>query len=148
MKKLNLYYYGMLVLACVAATVTCFLLKKYIIRPIDPMSTMGQVIQYIIIMDAIMTIPFGLWWHKRNCKKLIGLEDQQAQETAYCHSAKWRIILVSNAMVLGIVASYLFKTYDPTHQSMLWIAGISAIGWYFAKPTEKKMFMELQPESY
>ena len=144
MKKLNLYYYGMLVLACVAATVAYLLIMKDIVRPIDPLSQLGQVIQYIIILDAIVIIPLGLWWHKRTCKKLIGMEDQQAQEMAYCHSAKWRIILVSNAMVLGIAAFYLLGAY----QSMLWLAGISAIGWYFAKPTEKKMFMELQPESY
>lgn len=153
MKKLNFYYYGILVLAVVTATLCYLLIMKDIVRPIDPMSTLGQVIQYIVILDAIITIPFGLWWHKRNCKKwqvspeqLQNLDD--AIKQAYYRSARNRILLVSNAMILGIAASYLVGACDPAHQSMLWIAGISAIGWYFTKPTEKKMYMELQPESY
>ncbi|MCQ2342757.1 MAG: hypothetical protein MJZ75_04615 [Paludibacteraceae bacterium] len=153
MKKLNIYYYGMLVLACALATMAYLLIMKDVIRPIDPMSQWGQIIQYVVIMDAIITIPFGLYWHKRNCKKwqvspeqLQNLDD--AIKQAYYRSARNRILLVSNAMILGIAASYLVGACDPAHQSMLWIAGISAIGWYFTKPTEKKMFMELQPESY
>lgn len=149
MKKLNVYYYGMLVLAVMMATACYLLIMKDIVRPIDPMTTLGQAIQYIVILDAIVTIPFGLWWHKRNCKKY-QLTNEQLQNLsedirqAYYRSAKMRIVLVSNAMVLGIGAFYLMGAY----QSMLWIAGISAIGWYFTKPTEKKMYMELQPESY
>lgn len=144
MKKLNIYYYGMLVLAIVVATICYVLIMKDIVYPIDSMSTLGQVIQYVIIMDAIITIPLGLWWHKRICIQLSTMEDKDAQTEAYCRSARNRIVLVSNAMVLGIGAFYLMGAY----QSMLWIAAISAIGWYFSKPTEKKMFMELQPESY
>ncbi|MCQ2339384.1 MAG: hypothetical protein MJZ79_01180 [Paludibacteraceae bacterium] len=144
MKRLNLYYYGMLVLAVIAATVTYFLIMKDIVLPIDPLSVPGQVIQYIIILDAIVSIPLGLWLHKRVCTRLAQQDESEQRTQAYYRSAARRIFMVSNAMVLGIAAFYLMGGY----MSMLWLAGISAIGWYFTKPTEKKMFMELQPEQY
>lgn len=143
-KQLNRDYYGILAVAVVAATAMYLLITKNIILAISPLSPLGQTIQYVIIMDALATIPFGLWWHKRTCKQLMLMEDNEERTKAYCKSARLRIWLVSNAMVLGIVAFYLLGAY----QSMIWVAGISAIGWYFTKPTEKKMFMELQPESY
>jgi len=143
-KRLNRDYYGVLAVAVVAATVMYLLITKNIILAISPLSHLGQTIQYIVIMDALVTIPFGLWWHKRCCKKLMVQEDNEERTKAYVQSARLRIYLVSNAMVLGIVAFYWMGAY----QSMIWVAGISAIGWYFTKPTEKKMFMELQPENY
>lgn len=144
MKRLNFYYYGMLVLAVLAATVTYFLIMKDIVLPIDPLSVQGQVIQYIIILDAIVSMPLGLWLHKRVCTRLAQQEESEERTQAYYASASRRIFMVSNAMVLGIAAFYLMGGY----QSMLWLAGISAIGWYFTKPTEKKMYLELQPEQY
>lgn len=143
-KRLNRDYYGILAVAVVAATVMYLLITKNILLAISPLSPLGQAIQYIVIMDALVTIPFGLWWHKRTCKKLMLQEDNEARTRDYVKSARLRIYLVSNAMVLGIVAFYWMGAY----QSMIWVAGISAIGWYFTKPTEKKMFMELQPETY
>lgn len=144
MKRLNFYYYGMLVLAVLAATVTYFLIMKDIVLPINPLSVQGQVIQYIIILDAIVSMPLGLWLHKRVCTRLAQQEESEERTQAYYVSAARRIFMVSNAMVLGIAAFYLMGGY----QSMLWLAGISAIGWYFTKPTEKKMYLELQPEQY
>jgi hypothetical protein len=32
------------------------------------------------------------------------------------------------------------------YQSMLWVAAVSAIGWYFTKPSERKMELELQTQ--
>ena len=49
------------------------------------------------------------------------------QADAYVKAATSRIVTVSNAMVFGIAAYYLLGGY----QSMLWVAAISAIGWYF-----------------
>ncbi len=141
-KRLNGYYYGMLALTVLAATISYLLIMKDIVLPIDPMSKVGQAIQYIVIIDAIVTIPLGLWLHKRVCKRLSAMEDSEERTVAYYRSARRRILLVSNAMVWGIAAFYLMAGY----QSMLWLAAIAAIGWYFTKPTEKKMFMELLPE--
>ena len=139
-RQLNVYYYGMMTLTLIAAVASYFLVYKGIVIPLDPMSKLGQVLQYIVIFDALLTIPLGLFLCKKKCGIIRLIEDEQERFAQYKSIASVRIILVSNAMILGIVAFYLMGGY----QSMLWVAAISAIGWYFTKPTEKKMFLELQ----
>lgn len=141
-KKLNLYYYGMLILALLAGTLSYFLIMRDFMLPIDPMSKLGQVLQYVVIFDALLTIPAGLYWCKCQCGKLALLEDQAAQLVGYSKAATLRILLVSNAMIWGISTFYLMGAY----QSMLWIAAVSAIGWYFSKPSIAKMQTELQAQ--
>ena len=148
-KHLNWYYYGMMLLAVCAATLMYLFIVKAVVLPIAPLSTAGKVIQYIVIFDALITIPLGLYGFKRACNHL--LKEVSAEHPTltdeiyrkYQTYAAWRIVLVSNAMVLGIVAFYLLGCY----QSMLWIAAIGAIGWYFTKPTARKIQIELTPQS-
>lgn len=141
MKKLNLYYYLMMALALIAAGGSYYLVMHDLITPIDPLSGTGMAIQYAIILDALLTIPGGLFLMKRVCARLCTYEDQKKQEAEYIRYATWRILLVSNSMVLAIAAFYLLGAY----QSMIWVAAISAIGWYFTKPSEAKMAHELAP---
>lgn len=142
-KHLNWYYYAMLVLTLLAGTISYYLIIKDIIQPIKPMTTIGLVIQYFVIFDAIITVPLGLYGFKRICDKLRTLENEEIKYKQYQKWAAWRIVLVSNAMIFAISAFYLLGAY----QSMLWIAAISAIGWYFTKPTPGKMLQELRPKS-
>ena len=142
-KSLNLYYYGVLILTILSGTLAYFLIMKDIVMPIDPMTTLGQILQYIVIFDALLTIPTGLYLCKRQCVKLAQLADQTAKFNGYKKAAAWRILLVSNTMIFGIAAFYLMGAY----QSMLWITAVSAIGWYFTKPSEAKLQAELQPEN-
>ena len=142
MKKLNLYYYGMLLLAVIAATLSYYLIINGKINAVNPLTKIGQAIQYIVIIDALITIPLGLWLHNRRCKELSKTEENNIQKELYYKSATQRIILVSNSMIWAIAAYYIMGAY----MSMLWIAAISAIGWYFSKPTEKKMYYELHPQ--
>ena len=141
-KSLNLYYYGVLILTLLSGSLAYFLIMKDLVLPIDPMTTLGQVLQYIVIFDALLTIPAGLYLCKRQCAKLAQLSDENAKYTGYKKAATWRILLVSNTMILGIVAFYLMGAY----QSMLWVTAVSAIGWYFTKPSEAKLQAELQPK--
>ena len=147
-KHLNVYYYGMMILAVVAATLMYLLIVRSVVMPIDPLTTAGKIIQYVVIFDALLTIPLGLYGFKRACERLLkGLSGEnltftEEQYHRYQTYAAWRIVLVSNAMVLGIVAFYLLGCY----QSMLWIAAIGAIGWYFTKPTARKVQIELTPK--
>ena len=141
-KSLNLYYYGALILTLIAGTLAYFLIIKDIVLPIDPMSTLGQVLQYAVIFDALLTIPAGLYLCKRQCAKLAELTDEEQKLVGYKKAATWRILLVSNTMFFGISAFYLMGAY----QSMLWITAVSAIGWYFTKPSEAKLQAELQPK--
>ena len=141
-KSLNLYYYGVLILTLLSGTSAYFLIMKDLVQAIDPMSTIGQVMQYAVIVDALLTIPAGLYLCKRKCTKLAELADEEQKLMGYKRVATLRILLVSNTMVLGIAAFYLMGAY----QSMLWITAVLAIGWYFTKPSERKMELELQPK--
>lgn len=141
-RTLNVYYYGIMALTLLAGTLAYFLIMKDYVQAIDSLSTLGQAIQYIVIFDALLTIPLGLYLCKKQCSKLAELADSTEQLKGYQKAATVRILLVSNAMVLGIVAFYLMGGY----QSMLWVAAVAAIGWYFTKPSQRKMELELQPK--
>lgn len=141
-RTLNFYYYGMMALTLLAGTLAYFLIMKDYVQPIDSLSTLGQVIQYIIIFDALVTIPLGLYLCKKQCTKLSVLENEEEKLMGYQQAATLRILLVGNTMVFAIAAFYLMGAY----QSMLWVAAVSAIGWYFTKPSERKMQLELQPQ--
>lgn len=141
-RTLNVYYYGIMALTLIAGTLAYFLIMKEYVQPIDSLSTLGQTIQYVVIFDALLTIPLGLYLCKKQCKKLSVLENEEEKLLGYKKAATMRILLVSNTMVFAIAAFYLMGAY----QSMLWVAAVAAIGWYFTKPSERKMELELQPQ--
>lgn len=142
LRTLNVYYYGIMVLTLLAGTLSYFLIMKEYVQPIDSLSNLGQIIQYIVIFDALATIPLGLYLCKKQCTKLCTLENEEEKLLGYQKAATIRILLVSNTMVFAIAAFYLMGAY----QSMLWVAAVSAIGWYFTKPSLRKMELELQPK--
>ena len=141
-RTLNVYYYGIMALTLLAGTLAYFLIMKDYVQPIDSLSTLGQAIQYIVIFDALVTIPLGLYLCKKQCTKLSMLDNDEEKLQGYKKAASLRILLVGNTMVFAIAAFYLMGAY----QSMLWVAAVSAIGWYFTKPSERKMELELQPK--
>ena len=140
-RTLNVYYYGIMALTLLAGTLAYFLIMKDYVQPIDSLSTLGQAIQYVVIFDALVTIPLGLYLCKKQCTKLSTLDNEEEKLQGYKKAASLRILLVGNTMVFAIAAFYLMGAY----QSMLWVAAVSAIGWYFTKPSERKMELELQP---
>lgn len=132
-KKLNWIYYGQMVIALIVLSAMYYAFSKGLYEPLDRMSHAGIIMQYVIIIDALITIPLGLYlvkWFKPQT------------ETKYFKLAATRILLVSNAMPLGIFAFYYMGAY----KSMLWVAAIAAIAWYFSKPTQGKMDAEMKPE--
>ena len=132
-RKLNWIYYAQMIIALIVLSAMYYAFMKGLYEPLDRMSKSGQLIQYIIIFDALITIPLGLY--------LVKLFKPQTDEK-YFKVAATRILLVSNTMPLGIAAYYAFGCY----QSMLWVAAIAAVAWYFAKPTLGKMEQEMKPE--
>ncbi len=141
-RSLNWAYYAMMIISLVALTGMYYGLLNDWYMPIDKQSTLGIVVQYIVIFDALITIPGGLYGFKRLCEPLQTMEDRTEQLKRYRKIAFWRIVLVSSAMPLGIVAFYWLGAY----KSMLWVAAIAAIAWYFTKPSEAKMEIELTPK--
>jgi len=132
-RRLNGIYYLQMVISLIVLTAMYYAWSKGLYEPLDRMSPLGQVVQYIIIFDALITIPLGLylvkWFKPQTLDK-------------YFKCAASRIILASNAMPLGIAAYYWMGCY----QSMLWVAAIAAVAWYFTKPTRGKMEAEMTPE--
>ena len=132
-KKLNWIYYSQMVITLIVLTAMYYAFSKGLYEPLDRMSQLGTTVQYILIIDALITIPLGLYlikWLK------------PATEQKYFKLAAARILLVSNTMPLGIAAYYWMGGY----QSMFWVAAISAIAWYFTKPTRGKMEQEMTPQ--
>ena len=132
-KKLNWIYYGQMAIALIVLTAMYYAFSKGLYEPLDRMSRLGQIVQYVVIFDALLTIPLGLY--------LVKFFKPQT-DRAYFKCAASRILLVSNTMPLGIVAFYWMGGY----KSMLWVAAIAAIAWYFSKPTLGKMEKEMTPE--
>ena len=132
-KKLNWIYYSQMAISLIVLTAMYYAFSKGLYEPLDKMSKLGQAVQYIIIFDALITIPLGLylvkWWKPKT-------------EKGYFKCAATRILLASNTMPLGIVAYYWMGCYE----SMLWVAAIAAVAWYFTKPTLGKMEQEMKPE--
>ncbi len=141
-KQLNRVYYGMMAGAVLTAALMYYLIMKDVFSPIDPMSGLGQVIQSIIIFLAVVSIPLGLYLFNRKCKKIRAIEDETERLQAYLKAGRWRIIVVSYSMLTGIAGYYLLGGY----QSMIWIAAVAAIAWYFTKPNERKIELELLPD--
>ena len=132
-KKLNWIYYGQMVIALIVLSAMYYAFSKGLYEPLDRMSQTGQMVQYIIIFDALLTIPLGLY--------IVKYFKPQTPEK-YFKLAATRILLVSNSMPLGIFAFYWMGGY----KSMLWVAAIAAIAWYFSKPTLGKMEEEMNPQ--
>ena len=132
-KKLNWIYYGQMAIALIVLTAIYYAFSKGLYEPMDTLSQTGQTVQYIIIFDALLTIPLGLYMVKM-------LKPQTPRQ--YFKAAGARILLASNAMPLGIFAFYWMGGY----KSMLWIAAIAAIAWYFTKPTLRKAEIEMTPK--
>ena len=132
-RNLNWIYYCQMVIALIVLTAMYYAWSKALYEPLDKLSSLGQTLQYIIIFDALLTIPLGLylvkWFKPQTCDK-------------YFKCAAARILLASNSMPLAIAAYYWMGCY----QSMLWVAAISAVAWYFTKPTSGKMEAEMTPE--
>lgn len=132
-KKLNWIYYGQMVITAIVYAAMYYACLHGLYEPLDTLSQLGVTVQYTIIFDALITIPLGLY--------LIKLCKPQT-DRAYFKCAAARILLVSNAMPLGIIAFYWMGGY----RSMLWVAAIAAIAWYFSKPTLGKMEQEMMPK--
>lgn len=136
-RHLNYYYYGVMALTLIAMTVMYYAWTKQLYTPINRDSALGMAVQYFIIFDALITIPLGLYLIK--WRKPSTLEKYQKLASA-------RILLVSNAMPLGIIAYFWMANEQGCYMSMFWVAAISAIAWFFTKPTLGKVDKEMTPE--
>lgn len=145
MKQLTILYYTFMVLAVAILSCGYFLITKQIFIPLNPLEDIAITIQYCVLFAVLIGIPFALWYPKYVCKKrLSAIEDKAEQEQAYIKISRLRIVIVGLCLVLASCAYILMGCY----KSMIWLTAITAIAWYFTKPTEGKKALELSGEDY
>jgi hypothetical protein len=132
-RHLNWLYYGVMVAAIVAYTVMYYVVSKGLMGFIDPNSPVGQALQFAVIITALTCIPFGLYLIKWKKPKTLKEYEQLAAV---------RIFIVGGNMIPAILIYFLLGCYRP----MIWVAAISAVAWYFTKPTLGKMEQEMKPK--
>lgn len=132
-KTLNWYYYGVMVFTLIILGVMYYLASRPDFVPIDPQGQTGMILQYAAIGMTLLALPLGLYlvkWRKPDTlEKYKGLAAQ-------------RILIVGLTMPVNIAIFYLLGTYKP----IMWLAAMSAIAWYFTKPTLGKMEQEMKPK--
>lgn len=132
-RTLNGYYYGIMAFTLIILGVMYYLTSKPDFEPVSPMEQVGMILEYAAIGLTLVAIPLGLYLVK--WKKPETLEK-------YKEAAMTRICMVGITMPMNIVMYYLFGCYKP----MMWLAAMSAIAWYFTKPTLGKMEQEMKPK--
>ena len=132
-RHLNWIYYGLMVAASVAYTGMYYAVSKGLLDFYDPNSQLGQVLQFAVIITALICIPLGLYLIKWKKPKTLPEYEQLAAV---------RIFIVGGNMIPAILIYFLLGCYRP----MIWVAAISAVAWYFTKPTLGKMEQEMTPE--
>ena len=132
-KNLNWYYYGVMVFTLIILAVMYYLASRPDFETLAPGSEIGMILQYVVIGLALLGIPAGLYSVKF-------LKPDTLEK--YERIATFRILIIGLNMPLAVCAYYLMGYY----QSMMWVAAIAAIGWYFTKPTLGKLEQEMKPK--
>lgn len=137
LKNLTLAYYVNYIAAAITAFAGFYILKSG--YRIDPQSEAGIAISSVLIIVIIGSVPLTLGMFHRYTKKLINIEDIEIRLAKYQTAGLIRIIIMGVGLVLGVLFFYLMGS-----QSMIFCAGIAAIGLFFCKPSQAKISSELQ----
>lgn len=132
-RKLNWYYYGVMVFTLIILTAMYYLTSQADYEPFNPNEMPGMIIQYAVILLALICIPAGLY-----AVKFFKPDTYEKYE----YAATFRIMAVGLIMPFAICAFYLFGGYKP----MMWVAAMAAVAWLFTKPTVAKMEQEMTPQ--
>lgn len=139
-RKLNFWYYGAFAAAVLAATLGYFCLSRgwFVIAR----QTQANVAVYAtLILYVLATTPLVLKFFGRFVARIRLVPDEGERQRRYARLVVARLAVVT----LGLAAS-LFFYYVLQENSLLWLAGISAIALYFCKPTRAKVEQDLSPD--
>ena len=132
-RTLNWYYYGIMILTLAVLGLMCYLATRPDFEPVNVMETLGMTLQYVAIGATLIAVPFGLY--------IVKLFKPQTL-AKYQEVATMRILIVGLTIPMNIAFYYVLGG----HQPMMWLAAISAIGWFFTKPTLGKLDQEMTPD--
>lgn len=129
-------YYAVYAAAILAATSGYYILKSGF--KIDPLTSEGTIINSIVILYIISTVPLALALFNKMTKKWALIQDENEQLEKYKTGAIYRILIIGTGLVLGVVFFYVMNS-----QSMIFCAGIAAVALFFCKPSENKIMNDL-----
>jgi hypothetical protein len=144
LKRLNFWYYLIYVAAIIFALIGYQLFRSGI--RIDEMSQAGIAISSTLIILIIGSVPITLAIFNKKTKQWALIADVREKLAIY---EKWsiiRILIIGSGFVLGVLFFFILNS-----QSMIFSAGIAAIGLFFSKPAEVKIISDLQiedPDNY
>lgn len=131
-RHLNWFYYGVMVFTLFILGFFYYLTSQPGFVPVNTMDFLGMILQYIAIGVTLVAIPFGLY--------MVKLFKPDTLDK-YREVALGRIVIIGFTMPMNIAFFYLLGGYKP----LMWLAAMSAIAWYFTKPTLGKMEEEMKP---
>ena len=138
-KKLTVVYYLYYVAAIFIAAIGSQMFRAGM--HIDPTGQTGIVINSILIVFIIGSIPITLALFNKQTKKWAELPTLKEKLHRYEKGSILRILIIGSGFLLGILFFFLMNS-----QSMIFSAGIAAIGLFFCKPAEVKVISDLQIE--
>ena len=142
-KQINIVYYALYVMYILLVLIFGYLLRGSDNQLLlDPLSKAGQTISYVVIMYVLVSVPGALWLFKRAMKKVSAMEGE-AQQKKYTEYAVMRVCAIGLGAILAIVAFYILGSYQP----MLWCAGIAIVAQFFCKPSDRKIYLEMNNKS-
>ena len=136
-QHLQIAYYSVYIAAIAAATSGYYILKSG--THIDPLSDLGTVLNTILIVLIIGSLPITLALFNKQLKKWVILEDKEMRLEKYRKAGVIRIAIIGIALILGVLFFYIMNS-----QSMIFCAGIAAIALFFCKPSAHKIELELK----
>lgn len=106
---------------------------------IDPLSEIGIAISSVLIIVIIGSVPASLWLFHKKAQTLQTIEDVNQKVALWAKYARIRLVVLGLALNLGVLFFYVLQM----NKSMLFCAGIAAIGMIFSKPSEIRLITDL-----
>lgn len=106
---------------------------------IDPLSELGISISQILTVIIIGSVPASLWLFHKKAQTLQNIEDVNQKVALWAKYARIRLIVLGLALNFGVLFFYILQM----NKSMLFCAGIAAIGMVFSKPSELRLITDL-----
>lgn len=141
LRDISVAYYAFYILAILGALAGYYILRNGF--TIDPQSQTGITFSSLLIVLIIGSVPISLAVFNKYTKKLALLNEESEKLQKYRKAAFIRIFVIGTGLVLGIIFFYVMQS-----QSMIFCAGIAAIGLFFCKPSESKIVSDLHLEDY
>ncbi len=132
--KVTLTYYCTLIVTLIAAMAGFYITTELGIY-IPKGDTAHTAIHSLLIMFTICTIPLALKFFANNTKQIQSIENEEEKQHAQVRNGIIRVSLIGLGFTINILFFYLLQ-----EKTMIYMAGISAIALFFAKPRKERNY--------